>query len=259
MYDISIMGTEGLATWKDLVQQAITDLGGQAHLHQINERIAGHPKTRTNPTWKDTIRRVVRQYSIFEPVPPQRSGIYRLVEKPVLREPHRDKATHGTVQGMLLRLGRLYGYDTFAPAADIHSKTFQGQPLVDFTTVTDCSGFCTAKTSLSRVRQIDAIWLQEDNEGPYPAYAFEVEHSTKVKSGMDRLTEIPERYPVPLFIVAPGEPERRLFDRFRAQSRYGRFRERFNFRTYQQLENLFNAAIRHDEYRDSFGVTFRAS
>jgi hypothetical protein len=256
---MATMKIEDQTTWKDLVQEAISELGGQAHLKEINERLKNHPKTRTNPTWKDTIRRVVRQYSVFEPVPPQRSGVYRVVEKPELNEPHQDKATHGTVQGMLLRLGRLYGYETFAPASDLHTRKFQGQPLVDFTTVNDCSGFCTANNSLVRVRQIDAIWLREDNEGPFPAYAFEVEHSTKVKSGMDRLTEIPERYPVPLFIVAPGEPERKLFDKFIGQSRYGKFRERFNFRTYQELENLFNAAIRHDEYRDSFGVSLRTS
>jgi hypothetical protein len=245
-------------TWKDLVRDAIKDLGGQARLSEINQQIKGHPKTRTNPTWKHTIRRVVRQYSIFEPVPPDRSGIYRLVEKPELPEPRAEQATHGNVQGMLLRLGRLYGYETFAPAPDIQARSFQGRPLGDYTTVNDCSGFCPNKLSLARVRQIDAIWLREDNQGLYPAYAFEVENTTKVRSGMDRLTEIPERYPVPLFIVARGDDEKRLFEKLKEQSRYGRFRERFKFRTYDQLGELFIAAVQHDEVRESFGVSPRS-
>jgi len=63
-------------SWKDVVADALRQLGGQAHLSEINECVAGHPKTATNPTWRDTIRKVVRQYAIFQPVPPERSGIF---------------------------------------------------------------------------------------------------------------------------------------------------------------------------------------
>lgn len=245
-------------TWKDVVRDALKELGGQGHLRQINEIARTNPKTRTNPTWKDTIRRVVRQYAIFEPVPPQRSGVYRLVERPSV-VPNSESMTgsegvdHGIAQGMLLALGQLYGFETFAPATDRTSRKFQDRQLSDFTTVTDCSGFC-GKRSLPRVRQIDAIWLAEDNDGVYPVYAFEVEHTTKVRSGMDRLIEIPERYSVGLFVIAPGEDERRLFQSLIGQARFRRFRERVQFREYAQLETLYNAAITHDERRSEFGI-----
>jgi len=248
-------------TWKDVVREALTELGGEAHLRQVNDVIKNHPKTRTNPTWKDTIRRVVRQYAIFQPVPPERSGIYRLVEQPAV-EAAPEKMTgsesvdHAIAQGMLLALGRLYDYETFAPAADRTSRKFQGRPLADLATVTDCSQFC-GKTSLPRVRQIDAIWLSEDNEGTYPVYAFEVEHTTMVRSGMDRLVEIPERYKARLFVVAPGEEERRRFSTLVTQNRYRRFRERLSFHDYSQLESVYNAAVEHDELRSSFGVAPR--
>lgn len=68
----------GSETWKDVVQQALRRLGGEASLAVINAEVAGHPKCATNPTWRDTIRRVVRQYKIFEPLDPsKRTGIYR--------------------------------------------------------------------------------------------------------------------------------------------------------------------------------------
>lgn len=207
--------TSADTTWKDVVRNALVKLGGQGHLKDINRLVKGHPKTRTNPTWEDTIRRVVRQYTIFQPVPPNRSGLYRLVEQPnVEAEPENLKegpVDHGIAQGMLLTLGRMYGYETFAPATDRTSRSFQGKSLADFSTVTDCATFC-GKNSLARVRQIDAIWLAEDNDGVYPVYAFEVEHTTGVRSGMDRLVELPERYAARLFVVAPGEDERSLFD-----------------------------------------------
>ena len=67
-------------TWKEVVAEALAELGGEAHLSQIYDQVQGHAKTATNPTWQDTIRRVVRQYRVFEPVPPNRSGIYKLVD-----------------------------------------------------------------------------------------------------------------------------------------------------------------------------------
>lgn len=246
-------------SWKDVVRQALAQLGGQANLKQMNEAIMGHPKTRTNPTWRDTIRRVVREYAIFEPVPPNRSGIYRLVEEPALPEPRREKADHGTVQGMILRLGRIYGYETFAPATDRASRQFQGRPLNELTTIHDCSGFCSSRASLAKVRQIDAIWLEEDKDGPYPAYAFEVENTTRVRSGIDRLTEIPRRYRIPLFVIGPGDVEKHLFGSLVEQNRYRPFKPQLHFREYAELERLFNAAVSHDETRNSFGVAPRFS
>lgn len=74
--------TSADTTWKDVVRDALVKLGGQGHLKDINRLVKGHPKTRTNPTWEDTIRLVVRQYTIFQPVPPDRSGLYRLAEQP---------------------------------------------------------------------------------------------------------------------------------------------------------------------------------
>jgi hypothetical protein len=245
-------------TWKDVVRGALEELGGEGHLRQINELVRKHPKTRTNPTWRATIRRVVRQYAIFQPVLPEKSGIYRLVDRPTVgaapgRITGADGVDHGIAQGMLLALGQLYGYETFAPSNDQTSRKFQDRRLADFATVTDCSGFCGDR-SLSKVRQIDVIWLAEDNDGVYPVYAFEVEHTTKVRSGLDRLVEIPERYSVGLFVIAPGEDERRLFDSLVGQARFRRFRERMQFREYEQLETLYNIAVSHDEHRSTFGV-----
>ena len=234
-------------------------LGGQGHLDDISKLVKNHPKTRTNPTWKETIRRVVRQYAIFQPLPPNRSGLYRLVEQPgVDAEPEslRDKSPvdHGTAQGMLLTLGRMYGYETFAPATDRTSRSFQGRSLADFSTVTDCAEFC-GKNSLSRVRQIDAMWLAEDNDGVYPVHAFEVEHTTGVRSGMDRLVELPERYAARLFVVAPGENERATFDGLIKLNKFRKFRERMRFRDYTELDALYNSAVKHEENSKAFGVS----
>lgn len=258
-YDSRSVANSSLnTTWKDVVRDALEKLGGQGHLKDINKLIKNHPKTRTNPTWPFTIRRVVRQYAIFQPVLPKRSGIYRLVEEPTIDAgpeslTEQGLVNHGTAQGMLLTLGRMYGYETFAPATDRTSRLFQGKSLADFSTVTDCAEFC-GKNSLSRVRQIDAMWLAEDNDGVYPVYAFEVEHTTGVRSGMDRLVELPERYAARLFVIAPGEDERATFDGLIKLNKFRKFRERMRFRDYTELDALYNSAVKHEENSKAFGV-----
>lgn len=249
-------------TWKDVVANALRELGGQAHLSEINERVRGHPKTARNPTWRDTIRRVVRQYKIFQPVPPERSGVYRLVEM----EPSQPQSqnldskdanvNHGIAQGMLVVLGNIYGYETFVPTRDQTIRDFQGTKLADLVTIRDCTDIFRGP-NLSKIREIDVLWFDEDDYGLFPAYAFEVEHTTKIKDGMDRLLKIPRRFPVRLFVVAPTEQEQKLFNHLINQTPFRDYQDRFTFRLYSQLQTVYNVAIRHDIERENFGVTER--
>jgi len=249
-------------TWKDVVAKALEKLGGQGHLSQINGIVEGHPKTTTNPTWQATIRRVVRQYSIFEPVPPTNSGIYRLVDAPLVQAEPQEldsqdaEINHGMAQGMLVALGNIYGYETFVPTHDQTTRSFQGRRLGESVTVKDCTDIFRGP-NLSKVREIDVLWFTEDDHGLYPSYAFEVEHSTRVKQGLDRLLKVPTRYLLPLFIVAPGEQEERLFQGYISQTPFRSHRARFVFRSYQQLQSVYDAALKHEVERTRFGLLER--
>jgi hypothetical protein len=248
-------------TWKEVVKDALLELGGQAHLSQINKKVEGHPKTKTNPTWRDTIRRVVRQYKIFSPVPPERSGIYKLAEEIPIKigsqafteEPEID---HGIAQGMLVTLGKIYGYETFAPLHDQRTRKFQGKPLSNFVTVADCTDIFKGP-NLSKIRDIDALWFDEDDYGLFPTHAFEVELTTGVKSGLDRLLKIPKRFLVKLYIIAPSANEKNLFDRYVNQTPFRNFKDRFLFKYYNDLEKLYNLAVEHYEQRQQFGISER--
>lgn len=249
-------------TWKEVVRDALVELDGQAHLSEINEKVEGHPKTKTNPTWRDTIRRVVRQYKIFESVPPERSGIYKLAEEiPVeigaqafTEEPEVD---HGIAQGMLITLGKIYGYETYAPPRDQTIRRFQGKPLSDFVTVSDCTNIFSGSRNLPKIREIDALWFDEDDDGLFPTYAFEVEETTGVKSGLDRLLKIPRRYQVGLYIIAPNTREKDLFHRYVNQAPFRIYRDRFLFKYYKELERFYNLAVEHYDQRQHFGIVER--
>jgi len=249
----------GKLTWKDVVREALSSLGGQAHLSQINDRIEGHPKTATNPTWRDTVRRVVRQYKVFEPVPPDRSGTYRLVEEPIpgagtqefVDEPD---VNHGIAQGMLVVLGNIYGYETYVPPHDQTVGRFQGTPLRGFVTVGDCSGVFPHSRNLTKIREIDVLWFDEDDDGLFPTHGFEVELTTGVKSGLDRLLKIPQRYHTSLYVIGPGCKESQLFKRYLGQTPFRAFKDSFFFRYYQDLQALYNVAVEHSDRRMGFGL-----
>lgn len=256
------MTKEDKLTWKDVVKNALLELGGQGHLSEINRIVEGHPKTGKNPTWQDTIRRVVRQYKVFEPIPPVRSGIYKLVEE-VLTTPEaqsfakESEINHGIAQGMLVTLGRLYGYETYAPPHDQTIRSFQGKPLRDFVSVKDCTDIFEGP-NLSKIREIDSLWFDEDDYGLFPVYAFEIEETTGVKNGLDRILKIPQRFRklknFKSFIIAPSEEERGLFDKYVNQTPFRDFKEEFVFRFYNELESLYNAALTHSGQRQKFGI-----
>ena len=248
-------------TWKDVVRDALIELGGQGHLSEINRIVEGHTKTKTNPTWRDTIRRVVRQYKIFEPLPPERSGIYKVVEE-VSIEPvaqgfvEEPEINHGIAQGMLVTLGKIYGYETYVPTHDQTIRKFQGKPLRDFVSVSDCTHIFK-HPNLGNIREIDSLWFDEDDMGLFPVYAFEVEETTRVKSGMDRLLKIPTRLATRLFIIGPSAKEKDLFEKYVNQTPFRNFRERFLFKLYKELEDLYNSALVHNDQREQFGIIER--
>lgn len=66
-------------TWTEIVTVALAELGGEAHLKDINSIVSRNPRTHKNQTWTSTIRRVVRQSPRFEPVG---RGRYRLRQTP---------------------------------------------------------------------------------------------------------------------------------------------------------------------------------
>jgi hypothetical protein len=63
-------------TWRDLVQAALGDLGGQAHLKRIYDSLAECGRAAQNPHWREKIRQVLQLGAEFEPLG---NGYWRLV------------------------------------------------------------------------------------------------------------------------------------------------------------------------------------
>lgn len=257
---------EDKLTWKDVVRTALLELGGEGHLNEINKIVKADPgakvKMEKNPTWKATIRRVVRQYKIFEPLG---KGVYKVLEEVHIKTNQQEftkepEIDHGIAQGILVTLGKIYGYETYAPPHDQTIRDFQGKPLSDYVSVSDCTYIFKGR-NLSKIREIDVIWFDEDDDGLFPVFTFEVEHTTGVKNGLDRLLKIPQRYRnmkrFRSFIIAPSDKEKSLFEKYLNQTPFRIFKDEFLFRYYKDLEELYNAALIHNDRQEEFGVIER--
>jgi hypothetical protein len=245
------------ATWKELVAETLQKLGGEASLRDITEILKDNPRRPQTPTWNATIRRVVRQYKIFEPVKVDGLAGYRLVDLPEAdpKAFHKKEDAHGEQQAMLLKLGTICGYETFTNSADKTIRQYGGEPISKFATIRNDTASLSA-LPMEKMKTTDVMWMTEDSEGLYPRYVFEVENSTGVKSGLVRLLKVPERYNARLFIIGPSPKEAELFRRYMSDSPFRRYADRIRFHFFHEVLAFYQAGTAFDYHRETWAIGF---
>jgi hypothetical protein len=156
-----------------------------------------------------------------------------------------DRMTHGEAEGLLLRLGNMLGFDTYTP--DKAPKTKEGEELGNLCTLKEIPQF-TYPEILNTVKQIDVIWFKNK----YPKYCFEVEHTTDITKGLLRLYHLKELN-ASLFIVAPSS-KRSKFEFEIRKDPFNQMKERYIFRTYTQLLELYDCAQKFIPIKGKFGI-----
>jgi len=163
-----------------------------------------------------------------------------------IREPIKLESisSHEEAETALLETGNLLGFDTYTadPSKECHSIR-----LGDLVSLKEIPPF-TYERLLITVREIDVIWFKEE----FPRYCFEVEHTTGVRNGLLRLYQIRE-LGTRFFIVAPQD----VIVRFKTEilkDPFYRIKERYDFKTYEELLSFRNAVVRYDEEKNRFGV-----
>lgn len=106
-----------------------------------------------------------------------------------------DESLHSVIQGRLIEIGNIRGFQTYSPDK---SRKFNKKQLQDMTTLKSCPEL--QWTDHNIIRNIDVIWFREVSKGFYPEYAFEVELSTGVWSGFGRLASLKE-YNTRLYVI----------------------------------------------------------
>ena len=173
-------------------------------------------------------------YTIIEFKPPR--GTAKLGAE------RRTEYSHALMQGMLVELGNLLGYDTYS--AD-QAPEYRDTTIGDLATFDSLPEF-TSKRILNTARQIDVIWLEDE----FPVCCFEIEHSTDVTKGLLRMHQL-SRFQTQFFIVGP-DTLRRKFETETSKSPFYQHRERYFFRSYKEVERLYQQSKRFVALRDGF-------
>jgi hypothetical protein len=247
--------------WKDVVLDALIQLGGQAHVSEITKIALKDPKAVNNQHVAKKVQQVVGTYSVFETVE-EGTGIYRIVEtalpSPVPADlkltvpPIVSVAPYSVtdeIQGMLLSIGKIYGYGVYAPANDRTMRKFNGEPLGALTDISTNLTSIVGPSKSAVVQRIDVLWFEEDEIDVYPAVGFEVEHTTPIHTGLNRLAEIPRRFKSKLYIVGDDEKDRNLFDNLLKQNVYQPLNTRIKFQTFDDVRSLYQNATAFDKAR----------
>jgi len=159
-----------------------------------------------------------------------------------LEERSAPEYSHALLQGMLVELGNMLGYDTFS--AD-QAPTYRDTTIGELATLDALPEF-TSKRILGTARQIDVIWLEDE----FPVCCFEIEHSTDVTKGLLRMHQL-IRFKTQFFIVA-AEATRRKFETEVSKSPFYQSQERYYFRSYEEVEGLYSQTKRFVARRDEF-------
>jgi len=154
-----------------------------------------------------------------------------------------DKMVHSDVQGILLELGKILGYDTYV--AD-PSKTCRGETLGNLATLKEIPQF-TYQRLLDTVKNIDVIWFEEE----FPKFCFEIEHTTGVTMGLLRLYQIRKITDAKFFVIAPED----IISKFQTEiskDPFHQIRDRYVFRSYNQLSEVFKCALTYHAFKNKF-------
>jgi len=229
----------------EVVIQTLENLGGQATLAELyQEALKIKDCEWGTKTPFNSIRRIVQtRPEIFK----VRPGLWalrsyqsklNLVEE---TEENRNDATvvkqnHSYYQGVILAIGNLRGFNTFAPHQD-KNKLFVNKTLKDMRTLQEIPQF-SYDFMVNRCRTIDVIWF---NERSMPRSLFEVEHSTDIQNSLLKFNDLQDFYT--RMIIVADDSRKKEFEHKIRYSSFEEIKQRVKFLGYMSLVEQYESEI----------------
>jgi hypothetical protein len=155
-----------------------------------------------------------------------------------------EESLHSVLQGRLLEIGNVRGFETYCPNK---SKKFNDKNLEEISTLQDCPKLQFSDYSL--LRQIDVLWFKNRGSNLIPEYAFEVELSTGVWSGVGRMGTLLDYNNVGLYIISNDKKKFK-----QVVNSFSEHKERYRFVENESLGQLYSAEINLRELRVDIGL-----
>jgi hypothetical protein len=155
-----------------------------------------------------------------------------------------EESLHTILQGRLLEIGNIRGYQTFCPNK---SKKFNGKPLVDIASLKNCPPLQFSQFDV--LRQIDVLWFRERGQNFILECGFEVEVSTGTWSGVGRLATLVDYLSTRLFVISED------LKKFKhAMSSYVDLQHRYTHIQPHLIGELYSAEIGLKDLRVKIGL-----
>ncbi len=169
-------------------------------------------------------------------------GIYALTDyldklptspKPQNKEQEKEQ-THYSIQGMLLEIGNMEGFDTYSPNKN---AIFDNKPLLQIMTLSEFPNF-TYPNIVQSVRFIDVLWF--NNRG-FPKFTFEVEITPQFRNSLLKFSELSD-FDTTFYVIAEAENQDRYYREI-SRSVFGEIKGRCLFKTCDQVQDMYLKSI----------------
>lgn len=171
-----------------------------------------------------------------------------LLSPPIFEENEKPKTVeeslHSVLQGRLLEIGNIRGYQTFCPDK---SKKFNDRNLDEIATLRTCPELQFSDYEL--LRQIDVIWFKPRGNNFIPEYAFEVELSTGVWSGVGRMATLMDYSNVGLYVIANDSKKYS-----QVINSFTEYQNRYKFIANDLVGELYSAELNLKQLRVDIGL-----
>ncbi len=155
-----------------------------------------------------------------------------------------EESLHSVLQGRLIEIGNIRGYETYCPDK---SRKFNDVRLDELATLKTCPQLQFSDYSL--LRQIDVLWFRTKGSHYIPEYAFEVELSTGVWSGVGRMATLIDYSNVGLYIISNDSKKyNQVLNSLYENS------NRYKFIANENLGDLYAAELNLKELRYEIGL-----
>lgn len=155
-----------------------------------------------------------------------------------------EESLHSIIQGRLIEIGNIRGYQTYSPDK---SRFFNDKRLEEITTLKVCPELQFSDYNL--LRQIDVMWFKARGNNFLPEFAFEVELSTGVWSGVGRMSTLIDYSNVNLYVIAnDGKKYKQVI------STFPEIQNRYKFIQNEMLGELYSAELNLKQLRIDIGL-----
>lgn len=170
-----------------------------------------------------------------------------LLSPPIIKEETKntvEESLHSILQGRILEIGNVRGYETYCPDK---SKIFNDKKLLEIATLDECPELQFSDYGL--LQKIDVLWFKKRGSYLVPEYAFEVELSTGVWSGVGRMASLIDYKNVPLYVIANDSKK---FNQ--VMNSFSEYKDRYRFISNDLIGDLYASEINLKELRIQIGL-----